>query len=491
MSDVPWSEIVRSAMFRRALAQLGLVWLFLVLGSFLLLDRLSQQVRGGWALRSSVVEWVDDSEGEICFRQGAEGLEVLSGGAAHSMTSDEWLAGEGAASELDPFDSENEGLDIGELEITDPAIESLEPSVDVEEFDTEGFEAEPARGSDDEWLCVSREALIDDGTEALVSQAFELTPPDRLFQPLWIGGVLWLLVGGGLVFAGAIALARGPTALVIDLERARRRIEAGEHASRLRRRASHDLDAATTGINAILDRLESTITVLSEVSDNIAHDLRTPLTRLQGQLNLVRRTPSPTPEMIDSMQDEAGQLLETFNALLRIAHVKGGSRRKGFRTFDLVTVARDAGDLYGPAIEEQTLTFSALLPEHPVLVHGDADLWLQALSNLLDNALKYTPENGHVELEVQPGSTQAGTAAQLRVSDSGHGIPEGEMDKVLERFYRLSSHRRERGSGLGLSLVAAICELHWARIQLLNRDGLTVLIDLPRATHEAADSRPA
>ncbi|MEM8932126.1 MAG: HAMP domain-containing sensor histidine kinase, partial [Acidobacteriota bacterium] len=333
-------------------------------------------------------------------------------------------------------------------------------------------------------FCLPREWFFDADTEALMVRAFDVDDPTRIVPLLRSVIAAWAFGTLMLVGWGAFALATRPVALVADLGRAREQIDRGDLGVRLRRRdAAGDLERASSEINAILDRLGFAVTTLEAVSDNIAHDLRTPLTRLQGQLDLLRRSEAPTPTMIEAVQDEAGQLLATFNALLRIARVESGTRKKGFRRIDLVPVIQDVGELYAPAMSEGSLDFACRTPGGSVSVDGDPDLWMQALSNLLDNALKYTPTGGRVELELTPGVL--GNGARIRLHDSGSGIPDGEMDKVFQRFYRLSEHRKQRGSGLGLSLVAAICDLHGAAIGLANRDGLEVTIDVP-----ASDDQP-
>ncbi|MEM9556031.1 MAG: HAMP domain-containing sensor histidine kinase [Acidobacteriota bacterium] len=278
--------------------------------------------------------------------------------------------------------------------------------------------------------------------------------------------LLSLLLAG----AGSYRLARRTIEFVEDLRRARSHLES-DALPRLRRPGDDgDFDRATREINAILERLDGALSSLGHVTDNIAHDLRTPLTRLQGQLEMLRRSDRPTDTMLTAVQDEADQLLATFNALLRIAQVESGSRRRGFRRFDMARVVADVAELYAPAFADDGTELDLSLPEGPVELDGDADLWMQALSNLLDNALKHTPSGGRVRLELH--------ADRLQLRDSGPGIPETEHHRVFERFYRGSARGRQapRGAGLGLSLVAAICELHGAAIELENDDGLVVRI---------------
>ncbi|MEM6795941.1 MAG: HAMP domain-containing sensor histidine kinase, partial [Acidobacteriota bacterium] len=340
--------------------------------------------------------------------------------------------------------------------------------------------ASSSRGASGDWRCVARETIFDDQMEALMRSSVEVEDPAKMAGPLWLAAGLWALVSLGLVFLGSYRLALGPVSLAADLSRLNRRLRDGETLARLtRRNPDGDLDAARLSINATLESLDDTIATLSDVADHIAHDLRTPLTRLRGQLDLVGRSEAPTPAMMSAVQEEADQLLETFNALLRIARVKSGSKRKGFKVFDLGAVVGDAADLYAPAMAEKKLAFDCRVTPSPLEVEGDPDLWMQAASNLLDNALKYNPPSSRVSIELEPTRAPDRPGARLEVRDTGPGIPEDEIDKVFERFYRLRSHRDQRGSGLGLSLVAAICELHGASIEVDGEGGLTLSLWIP------------
>lgn len=524
MSSVPPGEILRSATFRRAFGYFFLIWLILVLLcgwiGYKAIEALEPEddvhestsevfdwtveVEEDW-LRdiredfdaaeasdadedpwASLPEEMDEDDlglSEITFRtlwrdSGASVLHI----AEESEEDVCWRIEHGASEELGNLAPEVtfEGVP-GNDEMVQSTVrenplsedEDFEPSVDSEQW----------LASDDpeeDQICLARRWSFEGGGVLTLGHVVDREEPEvslawlvRFAAP-W--AVLALLVG----FLGAFRLARASITLVSDLERVRRHVAEGQLSTRLRRRDhGGDLDAAATAINDVLDRLDQAVSMLSEVTDNIAHDLRTPLTRLQGQLDLVRRSESPTPEMIEAVQEEAGQLLATFNALMRIAQVESGSRRKGFRTFDLTPLVTDVGDFYGPAMAEKPLAFSCHVPPEPVEVHGDPDLWMQALSNLLDNAMKYTPAHGRVYLELRPGDPRSGVPVQIRLRDSGSGIPEHELDKVFQRFYRLSLHRKQKGSGLGLSLVAAICELHRAEIHLENQNGLMVLITIP------------
>ena len=259
------------------------------------------------------------------------------------------------------------------------------------------------------------------------------------------------------------------------LTSAARRHDRGEVGARLEiSPEGRDLALAADTVNRMLAQLDQTVRDLSRVSDSIAHDLRTPLSRLQGQLDLLKRSSGPSGELIEAVQEEADGLLETFNALLRIAQVESGVRKQGFREIDLAEIVHDVADLYGPVFADKGVAFTTAIPRKRVDYLGDRDLWLQALSNLVENALKYTPEAGEVRLDLDAG----GVRPRIRLADSGPGIPESERDNVFRRFYRLDRHRGERGSGLGLSLVGAVCDLHGAQIHLSGDRGLVVDVAL-------------
>ncbi|MEM7246575.1 MAG: HAMP domain-containing sensor histidine kinase [Acidobacteriota bacterium] len=228
-------------------------------------------------------------------------------------------------------------------------------------------------------------------------------------------------------------------------------------------------------VNAVLDQARSRMESLRYVTHHVAHDLRTPLTRLQGQLDTLARTTS-TPDAVEAVQSGVDQLLATFNALVRIAQVESGPRAGAAQRLDLARIIGDVGELYAPAFAEASLDFQYTRFEHPIEIAGDGDLLMQALSNLLDNALKYTPAGGRASLRCSP---VPGEGWLLTIRDSGPGIPEADLGRVFERFHRADRDRSAQGSGLGLTLVKAICDWHGASIELRNEGGLVVSIVLP------------
>lgn len=338
------------------------------------------------------------------------------------------------------------------------------------EEDEDEEEGEDEGEGEEATTCWARKVVLEDGARLYLGLHVESPPQGPL---PWIA-VLLCLVGIVPMVLGSYRLGSHAAGFVDDLRSARSRLE-GDAFPRLRRRGRNgDFDRAAQEINSILDRLDDALGSLTHVTDNIAHDLRTPLTRLQGQLDLLRRAEQPTETMILAVQEETHQLIGTFNALLRIAQVQSGTRRQGFRTFDLRRVVEDVGELYAPAFSERGMTFSCETPPHGVTRHGDSDLWMQALSNLMDNTLKYNPDGGQARLTLHGGERPT-----LVLRDNGPGIPEGDLEKVFERFYRSEHYQGQRGAGLGLSLVHAVCKLHRADIRLTNDPGLVVTIQLP------------
>ena len=220
---------------------------------------------------------------------------------------------------------------------------------------------------------------------------------------------------------------------------------------------------------------------VKQVTNNIAHDLRTPLTRLRRRLDMLRENDSSienNDELLDQAIGEADGLLITFKALLRISEVETGSRRIGFKDVDMTVLLQDLVEFYEPLSEEKGQDFTvASAISKPVM--GDRDLLFQAFANILDNAIKYTPASGEIRLIMHDQPDQL----QIVICDTGPGVPTAARKRVFERFFRLETSRSTPGNGLGLSLVAAIVNLHHGQIELAdNLPGLNGTLTLPRSS---------
>ena len=264
-------------------------------------------------------------------------------------------------------------------------------------------------------------------------------------------------------------------------------IMAGDLSGRLPVAGTDDeLDRLANAVNAMLDRIVALMHGLSEVSDNIAHDLKTPLTRLRNRCEEAlrgSRSDANYRAALESTIAESDELIRTFDALLMIARAESGHARDNMSEFDAAEIARDVSELYEPLAEEKGLALKLDAP-WAAPVRGNRELVSQALANLVDNAIKYTVPgklNGSpAEIVVKTGNE--GERITLSVEDRGPGIPEADRGRVVERFVRLEQSRSAPGSGLGLSLASAVARLHGGELKLEdNHPGLKSTIALPRA----------
>lgn len=263
-----------------------------------------------------------------------------------------------------------------------------------------------------------------------------------------------------------------------EVNRKIKRIVGGDLRERLPVRGRDDpFDQLAVSVNRMMDDIETLIREISGVGDSIAHDLRTPLTRVRVRLERSRANAATLDELRTSV-DQAivglDQSLAIVTALLRIAEIEHSRRLDGFSKVPLAPLVREVGELYEPIADDKGVVLQ-LEKLDDVTVNGDRDLLFEAVANLVDNALKFTPEGGSVSLAV----TCSQDEAAIQVKDTGPGIPESECEAVVKRFYRSDKSRRTEGLGLGLSLVAAIVKLHGFRFSILPGAGCTVQIAGP------------
>ena len=332
-----------------------------------------------------------------------------------------------------------------------------------------------------------------------------------LVRVVQLSGGFRLLVGRDLEERGRMreiitAAARGSVALVVVLGLAggffvtrrvlrrfdamtatTQRIMAGDLSERLPVAGTGDeLDRLASNLNDMLDRIEALMLGLKEVSDNIAHDLKTPLTRLRNRCEAALRTANDEPEYraaLESMLDESEGLIRTFDALLMIARAESGHSRDNMKDFDAAEIVRGVGELYEPVAEEKGLSVKVEAADGAT-IRGNRELLSQALANLVDNAIKYSRPEGEVTeaLEIVLSARPDGQRVLIGVADHGPGIAEADRARAVERFVRLPQSAAEPGSGLGLSLAAAVARLHGGELRLEdNAPGLRTVIDLPRS----------
>jgi len=267
---------------------------------------------------------------------------------------------------------------------------------------------------------------------------------------------------------------------VKEVNRRVRRIVAGELRERLPTQGLNDpFDRLAVIVNGMLDEIEMLIHGIAGVGDDIAHELRTPLTRVRVGLERGRKN-AQTLQELQTVADQAigglDQSLAIITALLRIAEIEQSRRLEAFSDVALADVVREVGDLYEPIAEDKCIAFKVAAEIEPI-VRGDRDLLFEAVANLVDNAVKFTPKGGNVELTL----LRLGGECVVRVRDSGPGIGAGERDIIARRFYRSDKSRHTAGLGLGLSLVTAIVKLHGFRFAISSGPGCVAEIVCSRA----------
>jgi signal transduction histidine kinase len=287
--------------------------------------------------------------------------------------------------------------------------------------------------------------------------------------------VLTALLGGFL-------LGRGPIRRVEQIAQTTRAIVAGQFGKRVPPSdRSDEIARLSSDINTMLDRIEQLVVGLKQISSDIAHDLRTPLTRLRQRLDTARRgrvSSRAYLATIDAAIGDVDTINRTFDALLRVAQIEAGERRSKFTETDLSDLLRNVVDIYSSVAEDAGHVLSSSI-EPGARVNGDPDLLTQLFANLIENAVRHVPRGGRIAVEL----TGLGGRIVCKVGDNGPGIPAEERSRVFRRLYRLERSRTTPGAGLGLSLVKAIADLHGAAIRLDdNNPGLVVAVEFDRFT---------
>ncbi len=284
--------------------------------------------------------------------------------------------------------------------------------------------------------------------------------------------------------AGAWFVTRRVLKRIDSMSATTETIMAGDLTGRLQIAGTGDeLDRLAQHLNAMLDRIGELMTGLTEVSNNIAHDLKTPLTRLRNRADEALRGASSAEELraaLDAVIEESDSLIRVFNALLMIARLEAGHQNEGMADFDAAEVARGVAELYEPVAEEAGTELKVEV-DPGLQLHGNRELLGQAVANLVDNAIKYgTGTEGALAPAVTVRARKDEDSVIIVVGDRGPGIPVDERDRVLERFVRLEEARSRPGFGLGLSIAAAVARLHGGALKLSdNKPGLEVQLSLP------------
>jgi signal transduction histidine kinase len=284
-----------------------------------------------------------------------------------------------------------------------------------------------------------------------------------------------------LGIAGGVFVTRRVMKRIDSMTATSDQIMLGDLSGRLAVTGSGDeFDRLANSLNAMLGRIENLMGGLKHVSDNIAHDLKTPLTRLRNRAEEALRATRNEAELkkaLESTIEESDNLIRTFDALLMISRAEAGELRKAMTDFDAAEVAQDVAELYEPVAEEAGITVSVTAGE-ALPVRGSRELVSQALANLVDNAIKHGADTSGSEVTI--AAHKAGDRIELVVGDRGQGIPEVDRLRVLERFVRLEASRSRPGAGLGLSLAQAVARLHGGELRLEdNLPGLKVTLAIP------------
>ncbi len=316
-------------------------------------------------------------------------------------------------------------------------------------------------------LVVGRDVVERRGFSAIIVQSFLVGV---------IGIILFSVIAGGIT-------ARRVLKRIDTIRDTSTKIMSGNLSERVPVTSRNDeFDGLATNLNAMLDRIEQLLQGLKEVTDNVAHDLKTPLTRLRNQAESALRdgaTDATRQSALETTIAESDRLIQTFNALLMIARAEAGAPSGALSEVDVSAVVADVAELYSPVAEDANIVVETAI-EQDVRLRANRELIGQAMVNLLENAVKYAKPDGEGQGRITIGLYRQHGRVLIEVGDNGPGIPAEERRRVLERFVRLEVSRSEAGSGLGLSLVDAVTRLHGGTFRIEdNAPGVLAVIDLP------------
>ena len=340
------------------------------------------------------------------------------------------------------------------------------------------FTLDPAEPNTRRHTAQATSFLLAGGYQLLVGRdlAERLAFENRMIEALsWSAGLTLAL---GLI--GGLLMSRGVLARIEIINRASDRVMAGELGRRIPVKGTRDeFDRLAQNLNQMLDRIQRLMEGMRQVTDNIAHDLRSPLGRMRSRIEMALLSdegPDYYREVLQQTTEEADHLLATFNALLDIAEAEAGSPRAQMSELNLVELVRDLVELYEPSADEKGLSLVTEIPGAPLELRGNRHLLSRAVANLVENAIKYTPVPGRITITLDG----TGDGARLTVADSGPGVPLEARELVFDRFFRLETSRTTPGNGLGLSLARAVIRLHGGTVVLEdNAPGLKVVATLP------------
>jgi signal transduction histidine kinase len=345
----------------------------------------------------------------------------------------------------------------------------LKEATEWSEFRSDALNASAAAHQS---LFRARWETLPDGSHLLVGK--DISDLGRFAEQIYGALAFTIFLIFVLAAVASVSVTRRTVGRIESINAISRAIMESGLGKRIALRGTHDeWDHLAQNLNSSFERIEALMAEVKQVSDNVAHDLRTPLTRMRGRLekaSISQRNTEQDQVLISDTLADLDDVLRIFSSLTRISQIEAGSRTSAFRFVNLVEIAKEVAELFDAAAEEKGGSVK-VVGDKPISITADRDLLFDAMANLVDNAIKHGPDGGHVTI----GIDRTEVSAVLSVADDGPGIPPDEFEQVFKRFYRLERSRTTPGSGLGLSLVAAVARLHRAKIKLFdNAPGLRI-----------------